>query len=501
PPGLVQMLAIPSLGPKTVKSIYDALGIDTVRKLEAAARAGKLRVVEGIKEKTQENIIKGIAILKQGRERVPLSFALGLANEFAVRLNSIKEVDALEVAGSLRRRKDTIKDIDILLVSKKPSVVMNTFVALPLVKQVLAHGETKSSVIAGEHSMQVDVRVVSSENFGSALMYFTGSKEFNITMRQLAITYGCKINEYGVFRVKGKKEQWVAGKTEEDIFSFFDMGYIAPELREDRGEVLAARAHKLPLLIELDDIKGDFHVHSKYSDGTAEISDIAAVAARRGYKYIGICDHSMSLKIAGGLSVRQVHKKIAEIRALNRTSVTRLLAGTEVDIDSRGVLDYPESVLREFDLVVAAIHSGFKQSKAQITRRLVAACKNKAVNIIAHPTGKLWGMREPYDFDLQEVLRAAADNNVAMEINCHPQRIDLNDIAAMRAKKFGVKISLGTDAHTLDQLSSIELGVTTARRAWLTKHDVINSMGYEVLTQWLKKRLKNADEANVSRSG
>lgn len=488
PKGLVAMLEIPGLGPKTVKAIYDALKIDSVEKLEVAAKSGKLANIEGIREKTQENILKGIALVKQANMRIPLAFAASIADSFVEELKKNKYTGSIEVAGSLRRLKDTVRDVDILVTSEEPAKVMDTFVKNPLVERILAHGETKSSVIAGENNIQVDLRVVSKENFGSALMYFTGSKEFNIRMRSLALKRDCKISEYGVFKTSGKEEKWVAGKQEKDIFSFFNMEYITPELREDRGEIEAALKHELPHLLELKDIKGDFHVHSRYSDGTAQISEIAFAVQKRGYQYVGVCDHSRSLKIANGLSIKEVHQKKEEIQKINEKSNTRLLLGTEVEIDSQGKLDYPASVLKEFDLVVAAIHSGFKQSKAQLTRRMVKACENKYVNIIAHPTGKLWGVREAYDIDLDEVFKVAADCRVAMEINCHPQRVDLNDINAMRAKKNGVKISLGTDSHILDQLSIMELGVSTARRSWLTKEDVLNCMNLEELLKWLKKQ-------------
>jgi DNA polymerase (family 10) len=265
------------------------------------------------------------------------------------------------------------------------------------------------------------------------------------------------------------------------------MAYIPPELREDRGEIEAALKNRLPKLIGLGDIKGDFHVHSKYSDGQPSITEIADKAAKLNYEYVGICDHSQSLKVAGGLSKKEVYKKLKEIEELNKKSKVRLLCGTEVDIAGDGSLDYPESILKEFDLVIAAIHSGFKQSKAQLTKRIVNACKNRYANIIAHPTGKLWGVRESYDIDLNEVAKAAADNQVALEINCYPQRLDLNDSNTMFAKKLGVKFALGTDAHQLDQLWTMELGVDVAKRAWLEGNDIINYLSFDKLMKWLKK--------------
>jgi DNA polymerase (family 10) len=360
---------------------------------------------------------------------------------------------------------------------------MDKFVHLDSVKEVLSHGETKSSVISKENDVQVDLRVVDDGSFGSALLYFTGSKEFNIRLRQLAIKMGYKINEYGIF----KKDKKLAGKTEEEIFSLLKMEYIPPELREDRGEIAAASEKKLPRLVELKNIKGDFHIHSKYSDGLASIPDISKKLEEFNYEYAAICDHSQGLKIAGGLSEEEVYKKLKELEKINQKSKLKLLAGTEVDIDAEGKLDYSAGILKEFEVVVAAIHTGFKQTKAQLTKRIVNACKNKYTNIIAHPTGRLWGSREAYDIDIDEVCRAAKDNQVALEINCYPQRLDLNDVNVMRAKKHGVKIALGTDSHKLNQLQYIELGVSVARRGWLEKEDVINCFNFDKIMKWLKK--------------
>lgn len=483
PSGLMKMMEIPGLGPKTVKKLYEQLKIDTVEKLEEAAKTGKLLKLEGIREKTAQNILRGIGLVRKGRDRQPLNFALKVAKSFVDKLKQAKEVENIAVAGSLRRRKDTIKDIDILVASKKPNLIMDKFVHFDLVKEVLAHGETKSSIVSRENNMQVDLRVLERDSFGSALLYFTGSKEFNIRLRQLAIKDGYKVNEYGLF----KKNKKLAGKTEEEIFSLLKMAYIPPELREDRGEIDAASKNKLPKLIDLKDIRGDFHVHSKYSDGLSSITDIAKKLEEFNYEYAAICDHSQGLKVARGLSGKEVYKKMEELKKINQKSKVKLLFGTEVDIDSNGELDYPESILKEFDVVVAAIHSGFKQSRQQLTKRIVSACKNKYTNIIAHPTGRLWGAREPYDIDLDEICEAAKDNQVALEINCYPQRLDLNDINTMHAKRMGVKFALGTDAHQLDQLHSIELGVSVARRGWLESSDVINCLPLNKLLKWLKK--------------
>jgi DNA polymerase (family 10) len=488
PSGLIDMLAIQGLGPKTVKLFYDKLEIDSIKKLEKYAKSGKLQELEGIKAKTEENILRGIELRKKSSERTLFYLAAKIADNFIEQIKKIKEVDKIEVAGSLRRKKETIRDIDILVTSKKPLVVMDKFVQLPLVAEVLAKGQTKASIIAKESNIQVDLRVIERKSFGSALIYFTGSKEFNIRLRQLAIRKNYKVNEYGVFSTKTKKETLVAGKTEKEIFSLMKMDYISPELREDRGEIEAALKKKLPKLIEKSNIKGDLHVHSVYSDGRNTIEEVAKAAKSFGFKFIGISDHSQSLRVANGLSVKELHKKIKEVKAVDkRLSGIKVLCGTEADILSDGQIDYPDSVLKELDFVIAAIHSGFKQSREQLTKRIISACKNKYVNIIAHPTGILSGMRDAYEIDLEEVLKAACDHKVALEINCHPQRLDLNDINAMKAKEAKAKLFLGTDSHDISQFEFIDLGVNIARRGWLKESDVINCMDLTALLKWLKK--------------
>jgi len=341
PSGVLDMLKIPGLGPKTVHAIYQKLKIDTIEKLKKAAQDKSLTKLEGVREKTMENILKGIELIKKGGERTPLYFALNIAKGFLDELKKLKEVDKIEAAGSLRRKKETVRDIDILVTSEKPARVMDAFTSLSMVKRVLAKGETKSSVITRDSNIQVDLRVVEKNSFGSALFYFTGSKQFNIKMRQLAIKKGYKINEYGVF--KGEKS--LAGKTEEDIFSLMKMAYIAPELREDRGEVEEALKNSLPKLIELKDIRGDLHVHSNYSDGSSSIEKIAKTAKDLGYQYIAVTDHSQSLKIARGLDKKEVYRKIEEVKKINKKlKGIRVLCGTEVDILSDGALDYPDSI-------------------------------------------------------------------------------------------------------------------------------------------------------------
>lgn len=488
PEGLLELLNIPSVGPKTAKLFYEKLKIKSIAELEKAAKNGSLLGLEGIKAKTVENILKGIDLLKQGRERMDLAAAIYSSNEL---IKGLKEkargIKQISACGSLRRMKETVRDIDILVVSDSPEEVMNAFTGLPQVKDITAKGETKSSIITKENA-QVDLRVVEAKSFGAALLYFTGSKNFNIKIRQIAIKIGLKVNEYGVFSIKKEKETYLCGRTEEEVFKKLGLTYIAPELREDTGEIELAAKNRLPGLINLEDIKGDFHAHSKYSDGNNSILEMAQAAQKLGYEYLNMSDHSQGLKVARGLSAQDLKKKRKEVDSLNsKFKNFKILFGSEVDINSEGKLDYPDKILNEFDCVVAAIHSGFKQSKSQLTKRLVNACKNKNVDILAHPTGKLWGTREGYELDFDEVFQAARDYGVAVEINAYPLRLDLNDAQSRRAKEMGLKIAISTDSHTTDQLQYMRLGVATARRGWLSKDDVINTLSYDEIMKVFKK--------------
>src|SRR3989338_2318587 len=471
PQGLMDLLNVPSLGPKHAKLFSEELKIKSIAGLKKAAGQGKLSGLKGIKEKTVENILKGIALLEKGRQRMDLDTAMLRADEFIKPLKAHDYVKKITACGSLRRMKETIRDIDILVVSDSRNKVIEAFTKLPAVKDITAKGESKSSVITDEGA-QVDLRVVEEKSYGAALIYFTGSKNFNIKIRQLAIKKNLKVNEYGVFKLKGNKETCLPGRTEEEIFKRLGLSFIEPELREDRGEVELAAQNKLPELVSLKDIKGDFHSHSKYSDGQQSIPEMAEAARQSGYTYLNISDHSQSLKVAGGLSIKELKEKKREVDKLNsRMRNFRILFGTEVDIDAEGNLDYPDSVLAEFDVVLAAIHSGFKQSETQNTKRLVSACKNKNVDIIAHPTGRLWGTRDGYGVDFHQLFKAASDYGTALEINGYPLRLDLNDTHARQAKEKGVKLAISTDAHSASQLNYMRLGVATARRGWLTKND------------------------------
>ena len=484
PEGLMEIITIPGLGPRTAKTLYDTLKVSSVEELEQLAREHKLQGLPGIKAKTEENILKGIALYRQKLTRIPLSTMLTLSREIMGELKKLKEVRLMNVAGSVRRKKETIKDLDILIISPKPEKVMNFFTQLPLVGEVLAKGKTKSS-IRTKDGIQVDLRVVEPDCFGAALCYFTGSKAHNIRIRELAVKNGLKINEYGIFRGNSK----IGGKEEEEVFRAVGLPFIPPELREDRGEVEAALEGTLPNLVELKDIRGDLHVHSKYSDGAATLEQIAQKAEIMGLEWVAICDHSMSLKVAGGVSVARMEEKIKEIKALNqKNKKVKLLCGTEVDINNDGSLDYPDELLKKLDIVIAAIHTGFKQDEKTITNRIIKAMNHPLVHIIAHPTGRLIGERDAYSLNMDIIIEEAAKTNTALEINAYPQRLDLNDIYCRAAKEKGVKLGIGTDAHIIDQMEYLELGLAVARRGWLEKNDLLNTLGHKELLEKIKMK-------------
>jgi DNA polymerase (family 10) len=485
PEGLSLLLSVPSLGPKTAKLFFEKLKIKNLEDLERFAREHKLSGLPGIKEKTEENILKGIEMLKRGMERQPLGKVLPVANDILKHLKSKAPVEKLSIAGSIRRWKDTIKDIDVLATSRDPKAVMNAFVHLPHVKDVLMHGPTKSSIIIHE-GLQVDLRVVEEDCFGAALAYFTGSKAHNIRLREMAVKSGLKINEYGIFREKDEKK--LGGEKEEDIYRILGLPYIPPELREDSGEIEAAIEGRLPKLIELSDIKGDLHVHSKWSDGSHDFEELIDEAKKRGYEYVAITDHSKGLAIARGLSAERLMEEKKEIDAINkRLKGFRLIVGTEVDIRSSGEIDFPDEILKKMDIVVASIHSGFRQNREQLTKRLVSAMRNPYVSIIAHPTGRLIGERDPYDVDMNEVLKVAKETGTAIEINAYPLRLDLNDIHAKMAKEMGIPIVISTDTHIISQLDYMGYGVSIARRGWLEKKDILNTLSYSSLIKALRK--------------
>lgn len=484
PEGLLTLLSVPSLGPKTSKLLYEKLKIKSLDDLERLAKEHKLAGLPGIKEKTEENILKGIEMLKRGKERQPIGRVLPIANDILEHLKTRAPISKIDLAGSLRRWKDTIKDIDILATSDNPKEVMRVFVHLPHVKDVLMHGPTKSTVIIHE-DIQVDLRVVEKESYGAALAYFTGSKAHNIRLREMAMKKGLKINEYGIFMEKDEKK--IGGEKEEDVYKILGLPYIPPELREDQGEIEAAQEGRLPRLVTADDIKGDLHVHSKWSDGSHTFEQLVDAARDYGYSYIAITDHSKGLGIARGLTEERLLEQKQEIDAINKKlKGFRIIHGVEVDIRSDGSLDISDDVLKELDIVVASIHSGFKQPRKQLTYRLVSAMKNPYVSIIAHPTGRLIGERDAYDVDMDEILAVAKKTGTAIEINAYPLRLDINDTYAKRAKEMGIPIVIATDTHVTNQFDYMRYGVSIARRGWLEKDDVLNTLEAEKLLKRLK---------------
>jgi DNA polymerase (family 10) len=484
PGGVLQLLTVPGLGPKKAKMLFERLKVKSVAELETAIRKGKLAGLPGIQKKTVENILQGIELIKRGAERRPLGRVLPLAEDIIRKIKDTAPVESIEVAGSIRRRKDTVKDIDILTTSRQPEVVMDAFIKLPHVTRVLMHGPTRSSVITDD-GIQVDLRVVDADTFGAALQYFTGSKQHNIKLREMAVRTGLKISEYGVF--KGPGEKRIGGKKEVDVYKALMLPFIPPELREDTGEIEAALKGKLPDLVTLDDIKGDLHVHTNWSDGSHDLGTLIQAARKKGYAYIAITDHTKGLGVAHGLDEKRLAQEIRLIDAANKKiSGFKVLKGTEIDIRSDGRLDLPDDALAGLDIVVASIHSGFKQTQAQITARLISAIRNPCVSVIAHPTGRLINERDAYAVDMEAVLKEAAKYGVAMEINAYPLRLDLNDIHAKMAKELGVSLVISTDTHVTSQFDSMAYGVSIARRGWVEKKDVLNALECDQLIKRLK---------------
>jgi len=475
---------IEGIGPKTILKLYRELKIKNVAGLEKAAKQGKIQKIEGLGPTVEQNIIKSIEFAKKSKDRVPLGFALGSAEEVTKYLKALKEVQKVSVAGSTRRMKETIGDIDILATSKNPQIVIDFFAKMPNVAQVLAKGPTKSSVRLKE-GMQVDLRVLNDNIFGAALLYFTGNKEHNIILRRIAIEKGLKLSEYGLF--DSRTNRLVAGRTEEEVYKKLGMDYIEPEMREDEGEIEMAQHHMLPKLIGYNNIKGDLQMHTKWSDGNNTVEEMALAAKKLGHEYICITDHTGKLAIANALDEKRIKGQRKEIDKLNKKlSGIEILQGVEVNITDDGKLDMPDKVLKEMDIVVASIHSGFKNPKEKITRRMVKAIENENVDIIAHPTGRLITKRESYDIDLEAVFDAAKRTNTIMEINSYPERMDLRDSHVRAAVKAGVKLVISTDAHNTDQLHFFKLGIGTARRGWATKNDIINTRKLKDMIRMLK---------------
>ncbi|RPI48979.1 MAG: DNA polymerase/3'-5' exonuclease PolX [Acidobacteria bacterium] len=482
PESLVQMLRIPGLGPKRAKQIYDTLGVTTLDALENAAKTGRLRALRGIKGITEQKILHGIAALRGHGARWRLAEADAYVQPLLAHLRANPAVERLEVAGSYRRRKETVGDVDILVASSRPKAVVSRFTGYPRVKQIQAEGPTRSSVVL-DCGLQVDLRVVPAASFGSALHYFTGSKPHNIAIRAIGLKHGLKINEYGVFR--GTRR--IGGHTEEEVFKAVGLAWIPPELREAHGEIDAARARRLPRLIALADIRGDLQIHTTATDGVNDLAEMIEAAAARGYEYVAITDHTQAVRVAGGLTRGGFHQQFKQIdRLQTRFPGITILKGAEVDILENGTLDLDESTLAELDVVVAGVHSHFGLSRTAMTRRIVRALGHRHVHILAHPTGRLLGRREPYEIDFAELIHAAADQGVALEINAQSERLDLDDVHARAAHEAGVHLAINTDAHRVEELACMRYGIDQARRAWCEARHVLNALPLTALRSVLR---------------
>lgn len=468
PEGLIELLGIQGLGPKTLALVHKELDVRNLLDLERAIQLGSLEGLPGMGQKKVENILRGIRFFRLSKERILLGLAWPIVLEIIEALKETKIINRISPCGSLRRMRETIGDIDILASGKEGGVIINAFTELELVKEILVKGETKGSILTAD-GLQIDLRVVDDDSFGAALQYFTGSKAHNIKLREMAKKKGLKINEYGIF----KNEKKIGGKEEEEIYRILDLPWVPPELREDLGEIEEAKSGRLPVLVEKREILGDLHVHSDYSDGSSSIMELAKKARELGYKYIAITDHSRSVKYGHGLSIERLLNQIEEISKANqRLKEIRILTGTEVDILKDGTLDFPDEVLEKLDIVIAAIHQGFKQN---VTFRMCKAMGNPHVDIIAHPTGRLISAREGYDIDTEEVMRKAVETRVALEINSYYDRLDLSDINTKHAKELGARFVLGSDAHSSQQLEMLRYGLAVARRGWLAKRDLLNT--------------------------
>ncbi len=489
PPGLLTLLRVPGVGPATARTIYEHLRITTIDELDDAAKAGKLRQLPKIQAKTEENIIKSIASLRQRTGRALQGDARSSAVAMISWLRQETGEERFEVAGSLRRWRETIGDVDLLVASTSAARIMEAFTKAPAVERVLAHGETKSSVIT-DRGLQIDLRVVPEASWGAALLYFTGSKEHNVRLRGIALRKKLLLNEYGLYRVGEEKGGTpLASRSEEEIYAALGMDWIAPELREDRGEIQAAAAHELPDLVELRDIKGDLHSHSSWTDGRDPIADMARQARARGYGYIALTDHSVGLGMTQGLNVERIRQRTKEIELLNRELAPfRILIGTEVDIRANGSLDYPDEVLALFEVVTASVHSAFNQPRDVMTERIVGAMRHPLVDAISHPTGRLLEKRDPYDVDLDRLIEVAAETGTRLEVNGGPERLDLPDVNVRLAVAKGVRLVTNSDAHSIEELDYMANAVATARRGWATAASVENTKPLDELMSLRPKR-------------
>lgn len=483
PASLAQMLKIEGLGPKRVQQLYQELNIASLDQLEAAAKEGRIQDLDGLGPKTEENILQELSKEGFGEQRTPLNVAEEVARPLQAYLEEATGADRIQVAGSYRRRKETVGDLDVLAISDAGKDTIQRFVDYEDVDEIVSQGETRSTVVF-RSGLQVDLRVVSQESYGAALFYFTGSKDHNIAVRNLALDQGLKVNEYGVFR----DEEQIAGGNEEEIYELFDMPYIPPELREDRGELAAAREGRLPALVTLDDIRGDLQMHTTGSDGDASLEEMARAALDRGYEYVAITDHSPNVAVAQGLDAGALAQQIDDIDRLNdELDDILILKAIEVDILEDGSLDLPDEILARLDLCICSVHSYFDLSQEKQTERIIRAMDNPYFNILAHPTGRRIGERAAYDLNLERVMEAALERGCFLEINAHPERLDLDDVQSKMAKDMGLKLAINTDAHSVPELEFMRFGVGQARRGWLESQDVLNTRPWVELKAELER--------------
>lgn len=491
PVDLTELNRVEGLGPKGIRKLFEELGVRNLKDLEAAAKAGKIRELEGFGAKSEEKILQSIAFAKTSGQR----FVLGLVEQYIHRLEeelrSLPQTKQMIVAGSARRRKETIGDVDILATSGEPAAIMEKFVAMPEVIQVIAHGPTKSSVKL-RVGLNVDLRVVPEESYGAALNYFTGSKDHNVALRQIAIKLGYKLNEYGLFKLNGKSERQVAGRDEKEIYEKLGLDYIEPELRENTGEIEAARLHKLPKLVGYADLKGDLQVQTDWTDGDASIEAMAEAAMARGLSYLAVTDHTKRLAMMGGLDEKRLAEQGREIDRLNKKFKDKftVLKGTECDILKDGSLDLKDECLEKLDVVGIAVHSFFNLSRAEQTKRIVRAMENPHADILFHPTGRVINRRPAYDVDIDEIIRTAKRTGMVLEIDAYPDRSDLKDEHVRKCIEAGVKLAIDSDAHSAGHFGYLENGIAQARRGWAEKKDVINAWPVEKMLNFLKDRKK-----------
>jgi len=490
PVDLSALSAVEGIGPKTIKTLYEKLKIKTVADLEKATSAGKIAKLPNFGEKTEQNILQSIGFIKQDSGRVLLGEILPFVQQLVSKMEKIKEVKAVSEAGSARRRKPTIGDVDILVASDNPEKVLGHFVSLPGVMKVWGKGQTKASIRI-DAGFDVDLRIVPEKQFGSALQYFTGSKEHNIALRKIAMNKGFKLNEYGLFPLRGRNKKSVAGKNEKEIYKALGMRYIEPELRENQGEIEASANGRLPEIIEYDSIKGDLHCHSDWDGGENSITEMAETAERMGYEYIGISDHTKFLRIENGIDEKQLARQRKEIDRINlkfkkQNSKFRIFHGCEANIMADGSIDIKDEALAKLDFVIAGIHSQMKMGKSEMTKRIIRAMENRNVDIISHPTGVLLQRREAYEIDFEKILGVAKKTKTALEINSSPYRMDLKDVNIKKTREAGVKMVVNTDSHKKEQLELMGYGISQARRGWTEKKDIINAWPLEKFKKMLK---------------